>query len=100
MIESITSYTGYFDNNKVIINDIIKETPDNTVYVFKKRDEKIYKLEISKIETVDYSTILSFADLSQNNIELNGNVTIEMVSEHNSLLSIILGNKMKYMPND
>lgn len=99
-IESIKQYYGCFDGNKVIINEIIEDIPDTTVYVFKKRDEKIYKLKISKIEIVDFSTIITFDKLQNTILDLSGNVTIETIAERNTLLSLILGKKMKYIENN
>ena len=98
-IETVKTYKGYYDENKVIINERIEYELDS-VYVYKSRSEKLYKLDVAEKSYIDYYTLLNLETEIPGDAVLDGNISIDVVTEHNTLLSIILGIEKKYVTED
>ena len=56
-IETVKTYKGYYDENKVIINERIEYELDS-VYVYKSRSEKLYKLDVAEKSYMRFLTAI------------------------------------------
>lgn len=101
-IETVKTYKGYYDENKVIINEKIDDElyELDEVYVYKSRGKKLYKFTVAEKTYIDEYTMLDLESEKTVDAVLDGNISIDVITERNSLLSIILGFKKKYITDE
>lgn len=85
----------YVDGN-ILINEIFEYEYDY-IYIYKSKSESVIKCKITDIEYVDDQYTLIHVIESQQNVRLEGNIKLDLVSGKSNLLKIILGIEQKYM---
>lgn len=93
-VEVVESYTGYYENNRIVINESLDYTVD-TIYVYKTRGENVYRFSRLEKRFVEQYTILEIYDDNVLNNTLDGNITIEIVRGKTPLFNIIIGKDKK-----
>ena len=95
-VDRVETFEATYVDDNILINEIFEYKYDY-VYFYKSKSKTVIKCEIMDIEYVDDQyTIIHFKE-SQQNVHLEGNIKLDVVSGKSNLLKIILGIEQKYM---